>query len=152
VYFFTSGWRREGSKRTVFASTDDTENRFSRWLRSVCTEEQQELVNMGLIIADIGTHSFRKGVATFLSSIPGGPTAVAIYLRAGWSLGPVQSRYILEGEGSDQLAGRTASGHSLTDPSFATLPPHFDLSNGPILTEEEWESIIPGYVHLYKYP
>ena len=58
----------------------------------------------------IGTHSFRKGIATFLSGSPGSPTAIAIYLRARWSLGPVQSRYILEGEGGDQVCGRAATG------------------------------------------
>ena len=60
-------------------------------------------------IHDIGSHSFRKGTATFLSAMVGGPSPVSIYLRAGWSLG-VQKRYILEGGGNDQLAGRAAAG------------------------------------------
>lgn len=144
VYFFTSGWRREGAKKTVFADVTDTEKRFSRWLRSVCTVEERELANMGLTVVQIGTHSFRKGVATFLSSMIGGPNPVSIFLRAGWSLGPVQSRYILEGEGSDQLCGRAAAGHSITDANFAILPPHFNLSDGPILSEEQWDTIVPG--------
>ena len=32
----------------------------------------------------------------------GGPNAIAIYIRAGWSLG-VQDRYIFEAGGNDQL-------------------------------------------------
>ena len=145
IYFFSSCWRRVGSKRTLFSTgSSDTENRFSRWLKSVCTDEQAELINMGLLILAIGTHSFRKGVATFLSAINGGPTAVAIYLRAGWSLGPVQSRYILEGKGSDELCGRAATCINITDSEFAALPPHFNLCNGPIMSQAEWEAIVPG--------
>ena len=30
---------------------------------------------------------FRKGAATFLSTIAGGPTAISVNLRTGWSLG-----------------------------------------------------------------
>lgn len=65
---------------------------------------------MGLIIADIGTHSFRKGIATVLANKPGGHAAISIWLRAGWSLGSVQSRYIFEGAGGDQFVGRAATG------------------------------------------
>ena len=35
------------------------------------------------------------------------------------------------------------------DASFADLPSHFDLSDGPILTVEEWEEILPNYSTLY---
>jgi len=59
--------------------------------------------------------------------MPGGPTAIAIYLRAGWSLGNVQQRYILAGDGGDQVCGRAATGLKITDPSFAALPPHFNF-------------------------
>jgi len=47
-------------------------------------------------VVEVGTHSFRKGVAEFLSGMVGGASPKSIYLRSGWSLGPVQSRYILE--------------------------------------------------------
>ena len=47
---------------------------------------------------EIGTPSFRKGVATF------GPSPISILLRAGWSLGPVTARYIFAGQGGDQVS------------------------------------------------
>ena len=87
VYIFTRGYEREGSKRTIFAG--DAESRFSKWLGNLCTENKDLLLNQGVEISMIGTHSFRKGIASFLSGTPGGPTAISIYLRAGWSLGPV---------------------------------------------------------------
>ena len=51
------------------------------------------------MLIKIGTHSFRKGVASFLASCPDGPGAISIFLRAGWTLGAVQSRYLFAGQG-----------------------------------------------------
>ena len=146
IYVFTRGYEREGSKTRIFHG--DSESRFSKWLTRLCAGNKELLRNQGVDISMIGTHSFRKGIATFLSGSPGGPTAIAIYLRAGWSLGPVHSRYILEGEGGDQVCGRAATGLPLTDTSFANLPAHFlKADNG--VTTEEWERILPGYSTYY---
>jgi hypothetical protein len=146
IYVFTRGYDREGSKTRVFQG--DSESRFSKWLARLCEENKELLRNQGVDISMIGTHSFRKGIATFLSGTPGGPTAIAIYLRAGWSLGPVQSRYILEGEGGDQVCGRAATGLPLTETAFANLPPHF-LAGDNGISSEEWENILPGYSSFY---
>jgi hypothetical protein len=127
----------------------DAESRFSKWLSNLCTANKDLLQNQGVEISMIVTHSFRKGIASFLRGTPGGPTAISIYLRADWSLGPVQSRYILEGEGGDQVCGRAASGLPLTDDSFANLPPHFLGSDEDFLSTAEWEDILPGYSTFY---
>ena len=37
-------------------------------------------------------------------------SAVAVYLRAGWSIGNTQDRYIFSGAGSDQIVGRAVCG------------------------------------------
>jgi hypothetical protein len=146
IYVFTRGYDREGSKTNIFHN--ESESRFSKWLAKICADNETLLRNQGVDISMIGTHSFRKGIATFLSGTPGGPTAINIYLRAGWSLGPVQSRYILEGEGGDQVCGRAATGLPLTDVSFANLPAHF-LTEEDGITSEEWEQILPGYSSFY---
>ena len=52
----------------------------------------------------------RNIVMTKAVSVSGRPPGATVHLRAGWSLGPVQSRYILEGEGGDQVCGRAATG------------------------------------------
>ena len=44
---------------------------------------------------ELGTHSFRKGGTSFLASQPGAPGMVAVFLRAGWSLGPVRDTSLL---------------------------------------------------------
>ncbi len=104
---------------------------------------------MGLLLEDLGTHSFRKGLASFLASQPSGPSPINIWHRAGWSLGPVQSRYIFQGPGGDQFIGRAATLLDLNDVSFGILPPHFNDREGPVLTTAEWEIILPGYSTFY---
>ena len=77
----------------------NNEGRFSKWLNKVCSSRADKLRELGLVITMIGIHSFRKGIVTYLSSNPDGPSPVNIFLRAGWSLGNVQSRYIFAGSG-----------------------------------------------------
>jgi hypothetical protein len=82
-----------------------------------------------------------------LSTILDGPGAVAIHLRAGWSLGSVQDRYIFSDSGQDQFCGRCVNGFPLTETCFAVLPPHF-LPDFAIFDGDElagWRSIVPGY-------
>ena len=69
---------------------------------------------------------------------------MSIFLRAGWSLGAVTSRYIFAGQGSDQFVGRAACGLSLTGSKFASLPPHF-LPDEASLNEKLYEEILPGF-------
>lgn len=47
---------------------------------------------LGFDVTDFGTHSFRKGVVTFICGIIDGPNLASVFLRAGWSLGQVQDR------------------------------------------------------------
>jgi hypothetical protein len=112
ILLFTKGFQPEGSTSLVFGLK--AQDRFSKWLDSTCKTFSEEITSMGLYISDIGTHSFRKGVASLLSGFPGGPQAVSIWLRAGWSLGTVQGRYIFAGSGGDQFVGRAATGNKAT--------------------------------------
>ena len=82
IHFFSGGWRREGAKQLLFQGTA-SESRFGKWLRELVSEFKDHLEVIGLLSFEIGTHSFRKGVATFASSCPGGPSTVCIFLRAG---------------------------------------------------------------------
>ena len=84
IYVFCMGTREGTSERRVFASeSKNTEKKFSTWLLSTCRNHSAELRNQGLQYDDIGTHSMRKGIATFMCSMIGGPSPIAVYLRAG---------------------------------------------------------------------
>ncbi len=149
VYIWTSGYHRAASKPTVFGDgIEANEGRFSSWLRRICSLYELEFMEMGLSVLEVGTHSFRKGIATFISGMPGGPSPISIYLRAGWSLGKVVCRYILDGLGGDNLCGRAATGLSLVSVDFSMLPPHFDQSS-PIMSLEDWDIYLPGYSTYY---
>jgi hypothetical protein len=47
----------------------------------------------------LGTHSVRKGAASYCAGMISGPSTVQVFLRAGWSLGNVQDRYLFAGAG-----------------------------------------------------
>jgi hypothetical protein len=72
-------------------------------------------------------------------------SAVQAYLRAGWSLGNVQDRYIFGGAGGDQLVGRAVSGLPINSLEFATLPPHFCRKDLEKLNSIGWNNICPGH-------
>jgi len=145
VYIFTQGPLQPGSKMLIFGN-ESAEDRFSKWLRGVLGLFEEPLHAMGIMISTIGTHSFRKGTATWLAGMVDGPTGIQIYLRAGWSLG-MQKRYIHEGGGCDRHVGRAATGLTLDSEEFGCLPPHFDVRDGaPALSNEEWEIILPGFL------
>ncbi|RHY73411.1 hypothetical protein DYB34_013756, partial [Aphanomyces astaci] len=126
VLLFTRGANLPGSPSLLFGY--NAKERFSTWLRNTCSNSEDDIMSMGLAIADIGTHSFRKGVVSSLSNCPGGPQAVSIWLRAGLSLGSVQ-------------------GLNVNDAEFGVLPPH--VANMAVVTPAQWEQILPGYSTFY---
>ncbi|KAH9132716.1 hypothetical protein AeRB84_020987 [Aphanomyces euteiches] len=141
---FTLGARREGMSALVFDV--NVKESFASWLHRICVDEDERMTEIGVSAKDIGTHSLRKGVSTALSNSPAGPQAVSVWLRAGWSLGSVQGRYIFAGAGGDQQVGRAAAGLDMNGIEFAALPPHFTRQ---ALTIAEWEAILPGYRTFY---
>lgn len=85
----------------------------------------------------------RKGGATYALSFPGGPSAVAVYLRAAWSLGPTQCRYVFAGDGGDQFVGRVLAGLPINSIDFAILPPRFD--SGFVVSSDELCQFLVNY-------
>jgi hypothetical protein len=84
------------------------------------------LKHAGVKAADIGTHSVRKGAASYCSGgQETGPQMPAIQLRAGWTLGSVQDCYIRYEAAGDQVVGRTVAGLPHLNVNFAILPPFF---------------------------
>lgn len=119
---------------------ENSYNVFSSWLG----EAIPKVIQIGFQVSDYGTHSFRKGIATFTAGFIGGPGIISIFLRAGWSLGNVQDRYLLFADGGDQLCGRIAAGLNFNDgPNFSVLPPR--LVSNTLLSPNDWLYIAPDY-------
>ena len=96
-------------------------------------------------VEDLGTHSHRKGSVTMLLCIIDGPNPCAVYIRAGWSLGNTQDRYIMGGGGEDELCGRLLAMLNLHDEEFGSLPPHFDEEGLIILKNIGYDRLLKGY-------
>lgn len=85
-----------------------------------------ELEHRGISSDELGTHSVRKGAATFCASgSTDCPAITAIQLRAGWRLEGVTGRYLRFAAAGDQHVGRTVAGLDPMSPDFAILPPSF---------------------------
>lgn len=118
----------------------DSASRFSDVLGRVITAVPTSDVHvLGGDKKQLGTHSVRKGAASYCAGMMSGPSTVQVFLRAGWSLGNVQDRYLFAGAGGDQLTGRVLSCLQFSHSSFAALPPHFDQEGARVH--------IPGYNH-----
>ena len=120
------------------------ETYFSKVLLKTVRESEEDL---GADKNEIGTHSNRKGCVTFCLQQTF-IMAVQVYLRAGWSLGNVQDRYIFAGAGGDECVGRAAAGLPF-DNNFGMLPPRFSAQTISLLDEIGWEHIFPDWK---KYP
>ena len=96
-------------------------------------EKINELEEIGALLEaqgiqpeDLGSHSLRKGSATYCSSgSTCDPSASAIHLRAGWTMGGVTDTYIRYEAAGDCYVGRTVCGLPLNSADFATIGPHF---------------------------
>jgi hypothetical protein len=99
--------------------------RFSDSLARCLKEHELEVNNLGYHIKDIGTHSIRKGAASLIASLTGGPSAAAICIQAGWTMGKVRDIYLRYLEAGDMFIGRCLALLPLTSSNFAVSPPHF---------------------------
>ena len=102
--------------RTAASNTQ----RISRLLQKVMKENEPVVRSLGILkLIDICVHSIRKGVSTYLASLPGGPSPAALSLRGGWSMGQVRDIYFQHSQGGDEHAGRCASMLNMMSDSFA---------------------------------
>ncbi len=101
--------------------------RFSHLLDEVIAElSPDELQLLANDADEIGTHSLRKGAATFCLGQVMGPSPVTVYLRMDHSLGKLKDQYIFHGDGADQLCGRILCGLPCSDDRFCVITPHFE--------------------------
>ena len=83
----------------------------------------------GIPFDEIGTHSYRKGSATYTASgSTSAPPIVAICLRAGWKLGGVLNTYLSLESAGDRFVGRVCALLPQVSKNFCVLPPRFPLN------------------------
>lgn len=140
------GQRTENASPLLFGK-HGAEQRFSEALAKMMKKNEDLANQLGTARAqDIGTHSIRKGAATYLTGQMEGPSGIAVFQRAGWSLG-VQDRYLMS-SGEDQYTGRFCSLLNPLEESFACLPPHFKDNRVPFPADHCWATVLPGWTSL----
>ena len=153
MYIFCHGFRDEEGGFVRLFTGDSQEDRYSKTLSNVVENlPVEDLVEVGGNAADIGTHSTRKGAASYVLSQLGGPNIISVFLRCCWSLGNVQDRYIFLDAGGDQYLGRSVGGLPTSDPNFATLPPHLNVEDAKAIRQMGWGNLLPGFSplsHIY---
>jgi hypothetical protein len=76
---------------------ENPEDRWSSLLQDILnTMSESDKMLLGSVVDYIGTHSIRKGAVSYCLSMQF-LNVVVVYLRAAWSLGNVQNRYIFQG-------------------------------------------------------
>lgn len=86
----------------------------------------------GIPFEEIGTHSYRKGSATYTASgSTSAPPIVAICLRAGWKLGGVLNTYLSLESAGDRFVGRVCALLPQVSKKFCVLPPRFPMNMAP---------------------
>ena len=111
---------------------------------------------MGYDPKDIGTHSIRKGAASYASSgSTECPPHSAVCARAGWTMGDVLDRYLKHQKASDRYVGRVLAGLNVLSYEFGILPPHFsnkcDRSNDLISVFGDTSKEILGIYAFQEY-
>lgn len=85
-----------GTARFVFPQNSQT-SRFSKILEKILNSEQGKAILLvyGILLHEIGAHSFRKGSTTYASQgTSGGVNMTSINIRGNWSMGNVKDRYV----------------------------------------------------------
>jgi len=91
------------------------------------TEEgTEQLKKLGRTKEEYGSHSIRKGSATFAGGITGSPVHHALRIRGGWAgESAIVDGYVQYNTGGDQEIGRYLAGMNYLNYEFATSPPYF---------------------------
>jgi hypothetical protein len=126
-------------------------SRFSKQMQKVLRKHPDVLSGTGISsIDELGTHSCRKGAATFcLSGSTGGPDIASVCNRCGWKLPGVLDRYMKYEKAGDMFVGRTASGLPINNENFALLPYHFDDSQDAQSIASELFPKVPVSISIF---
>ena len=129
VYLLTTNFSK--SKHLFEGNSQYT--RFSDGFRKFLRKNAEFFAQWGNSVDELGTHSFRKGAATFAcSGSTHGAHISAVCVRCGWRQPGVQDTYLHFADAGDQLVGRIVAGLPVDCVHFATLPPHFTEHNAEI--------------------
>jgi len=102
------------------------ESNFNYWLKSTIESlSEEECMAGGYNFQRLSAHSTRKGGTSYAAALPGLCNIIALWLRAGWSLGSVLPSYAHANDGGDQNVGRILCGLDPNSSNLSLLPCRF---------------------------
>lgn len=108
-------------------------NRYASILTKVIEKNRAEFERIGVKPGTIGTHSARKGAATYAASgCTISPSMASICNRAGWKLGGTRDKYIKYEAAGDQFLGRVLCGLNPLSKEFSLSPPFFAMNENEL--------------------
>eukprot|EP00978_Attheya_sp_CCMP212_P006421 scaffold14652_cov75-Attheya_sp.AAC.1 len=147
LYLATNFSFEQSRGRKLFpGSASNVADRVAGILARLLEEHESEVLAMGYdSIKDIGIHSFRKGIGSQLASLPGGPSAASLCLRAGWSMGQVRDIYFQQTQVGDEFVGRCASLLNMVNGDFAVSPAFFSDDTDDALVKNVVKDVFPHF-------
>jgi hypothetical protein len=143
VYLLSNPGILSNPKNKLFPS-EFQYNRYASILNKVIKENQAKFARIGVKPGTIGTHSARKGAATYAAS---GCTVCAsmsaICNRAEWKLGGTRDKYIKYEAAGDQFLGRTLCGLNSLTKEFSMSPPFFNMNEQEL---DELDRLLMSFV------
>ena len=130
----------------------DQRSRFNRIFHATVNRNSELYLAAGIDPQEIGTHSIRKGAATYCcAGVHPGPPVVSVCLRAGWSLGRVKKRYLKYEVAGDELVGRTLTGIPPTSSEFGISPVFYKNSHESyVFSDSLLKAIFPQHPESIK--
>jgi hypothetical protein len=120
IYLLCTGF--EPGQKQLFSGSSQYD-RYSRTLQRVLQVPRiaTHLTAIGKPAGAFGTHSVRKGAATYCcSGSTAAPPISAVRIRVGWVTPGVEDTYIRFEAAGDQFVGRTVAGHDLNTSTLAS--------------------------------
>lgn len=118
-------------RRKLFDGVNQYE-RFNKMLGKIIKspEYRDEFIRLKMPPAYFGTHSIRKGAATFCATgVTSSPPIASICIRCDWKMPGVMNRYIRFENAGDMYVGRSVCGRNRLGKDFAESLPYFDFSD-----------------------
>ena len=136
---------RDGKK--VFPG-EKSHNRFDQEFKRILSLHDNDYLNINVVYSDLGTHSIRKGGATYCcAGVHPGPPVISVCLRAGWTIGRVKERYLKYENAGDELVGRTLTGIPPTSVDFGISHVYFKSNSRYYEQVEEFLSVCFSVTH-----
>ena len=151
IYLFTNPHLLSAESR-IFPGESQYRH-YSKILMKRIDEHQEVLATYGCC-DNLGSHSIRKGSASYAASgSTVAPSIVSICMRAGWTISGAKERYLKFENAGDSFVSRIGSGLNPTCHEFAISPAYFEFQDEgeeqmlALFMQEMFRDVVDIHIH-----